>query len=251
MIQLAVRNAPKGHLLPHVATLLARADVLCHQIAGRDLGDTPLYIVPQSLLPAGYYEGAYHYAFTTPSLDIYLADHIKPYRGRGPCMLINDLGLVEDIGPFDLEYMVTKIVLHELAHILDRPALFADRTGEDPNKLLFESLVIADTTKRNDPSDLPAFYGHGASFIRIALHLCHRATLLGIDIPPAGICDGRRYGISHASDYEDALGDEPARCVDMLFREINAMEAPPEFSQLWASDYVSYHVRFPHIKRRV
>jgi hypothetical protein len=139
-------------------------------------------------------------------------------------------------------------VLHELAHILDRPALFEDRIGVDPNRLLFESLVVADCTKCPPREDIPHYHGHEAGFIRIALHLCHRAEQAGIAIAPAGICAGHRYGLSHASDYQDALGDEPARCTDMLFRDIAATDLPPAFTRLWAQDFVSYHNRFPHLK---
>jgi len=64
-------------------------------------------------------------------------------------------------------------------------AFFEDRTGVDPNRLLFESLVVADCTRRPPRDDLPAYYGHEAGFIRIALHLCHRAERAGVSIAPA------------------------------------------------------------------
>jgi hypothetical protein len=229
---------------------IQRAERLCYAVAGRDLGDTPLYVVRQSTLPAGQFAGQHHYAFTTPSLDLYLREHIRDYRGRGPCMLLNDLGMVEDWEGEDLAYLVLTSTLHELAHILDRPALFADRSGVDPDKLLFESLVVADATKRPVRSDLPARYGHEASFIRIAVHLGHRASLAGVRIAPTAICGGLRYGLSHASDYQEALGDEPMLCSGMLFRDIAATEPPLAFRTLWATDFVSYHdrLRSHHLK---
>lgn len=224
--------------------LIERSQRLCYAVAGRDLGDTPLYLVRQSTLPDGHFAGEHHYAFTTPSLDIYLRDYIPSYRGRGPCMLLNDLALVEDYDPIDLDFVVPGLVLHELAHILNRPALYEDRTGVDPGKLLFESLVVADATKRPVRGDLLAYHGHDASFIRIAVHLCYRASLAGFRIAPTAICGGLRYGLSHASDYQEALGDEPVMCSAMLFREIAATEPPPAFRTLWATDFVAYHDRF-------
>lgn len=196
MSQLTQQDATAGHTLAHVGILLARAKWLCHTVATSDLGETPLYVVRQSELPTGTFAGDHHYAFTTPSLDIYLRDHILDHRGRGACMLINDLALVDDYDPEDLQFVVPALVLHELAHILDRPALFEDRTGVDPNKLLFEALIIANATKRPPRDDLPAYYGHGASFIRIVLHLCHRASLAGVCIAPAAICGGLRYRLT-------------------------------------------------------
>jgi hypothetical protein len=43
-------------------------------------------------------------------------------------------------------------------------------------------------------------------------------------------------------------GDEPARCTDMLFRDIAATGPPPALLRLWAQDFVSYHNRFSHLK---
>jgi hypothetical protein len=221
--------------------IIQRAERLCYAVAGRDLGDTPLYVVRQSTLPDGQFARQHHYAITTPSLDLYLREYIRDYRGRGPCMLLNDLGMADDWDGEDLAYLVLTTTLHELAHILDRPALFADRSRVDPHKLLFESLVVADATKRPVRSDLPAYYGHDASFIRIAVHLCHRASLAGVHIAPTAICGGLRYGLSHASDYQEALGDEPMLCSGMLFRDIAATDPPLAFRILWATDFVEYH----------
>ncbi|RMF20524.1 MAG: hypothetical protein D6760_11385 [Deltaproteobacteria bacterium] len=248
MSRLTHQNATRGHQGDDVAALLAQAEALCRTVARRDLADTPLYVVPQSSLPAECGSGDHCFAFTAPSLDIYLRDHIPGWRGRGPCMVVNDAGLAEDYEREDLAYVVPAYVLHELAHILDRPALFADRSGVDPSRLKFEALVVADVTRRPVRDDLPAYFGHGHSFIRIAVHLCHRAQQAGFDVCPAAICAGYRYGLSHASRYVDALGDEPRRCADWLFRDILAAKPPWAFSRLWTEDVVSYHQRFPFQK---
>ncbi len=241
MSHLMHKNATVRHPVAHVATLLDRAEALCRAVAGRDLGETPLYIVAQSALPLGYYAGDYHGAFTVASLDIYLRDHIPNYRGRGPCMVINDLMLAEMYETEDQEYLTQQFALHELGHILNRPALFEDRTGVDPNKLLFESLVVADCTKRPPRDDIPLYHGHEIDFIRIALHLCYRAQQVGFDACHASLCAGYRYGLSHASLYLESLGDEPAHCADMLFSDIRATEPPQAFSSLWCDDYIAYH----------
>ena len=245
MKQLTHEHATHGHRGDDVAKILADAEALCHAVAGRDLGETPLYVVPQSSLPAECGDGDYAYGYTTPSLDIYLASHIPDYRGRGPCMVINDIGLAEDYEPVDIAYLTQATVLHELAHILDRPMLFEDRSGVDPNKLLFESLVVANATQLPSRADIPLYFGHGHSFIRISLHLCHRAQQAGVHISTAAICAGHRYGLSHASFYAEALGDEPARCADMTFSQIMATKPPPAFSHRWRVDFIEYHDRFP------
>jgi hypothetical protein len=245
MSQVTQQNATAGHPGDHGANPLAKAEALCRAVAGRDLGETPLYIVAQSTLPPGYYAGDHHLAFTLESLDIYLRDYIPNYRGRGPCMVMNDLALAELYEPEDHEYLTQQFALHELGHILDRPALFEDRTGVDPDKLLFEALVVADCTKRPPREDIPLYHGHEVGFIRIALHLCYRAQQAGFDAYHAALCAGYRYGLSHASLYLEALGDEPARCAGMLFRDIAKTKPPPAFSSLWCDDFIAYHQRFP------
>ena len=219
-----------------MAAALARAEELCHAVASHDLGETPLYIVSQSDLPEGFGSGDPCYGYTTPSLDLYLQDHIRDWRGRGPCMVINDLALREDHLSDELEYPTCAYVLHELAHILDRPALFQDRTGVDPKRLIFEKLVVASATQRPARTDLPPYFGHEHAFIRIAIHLCHRAGRNGISVAPAVVCAGYQYRLSHAARYQEALGDEPRRCVDLSFREILASPAPRPFLDLWRAD---------------
>lgn len=78
-----------------IPALCCRSQHLCRAVAGRDLEGLPLYIMPQSQLAAEYGNAERCYAYTTPSLDLYLRPHIRDWRGRGPCMVINDLALAE------------------------------------------------------------------------------------------------------------------------------------------------------------
>ena len=73
-------------------------------------------------------------------------------------------------------------MLHELAHILDRPTLYEDRHGEDPDKLRFETIVAAYGADQPPPPHLPAYWGHGEASIRIVLHLSYRAKRAGVDV---------------------------------------------------------------------
>lgn len=237
------QNATAGHTGVHVDPILAKAQSLCRTIAYRDLGETPLYLLAQSKLPVGL-STQHHYAFTHPRADLMYRDHIAPWFGRGPCAVINDIGIVEDFAPEDHEYAIIGIVLHELAHILDRPALFDEQDCDDPDRLLFDAMVLAEASKHPFRSDVPMYFGHGPSFVRIAIHLAYRATQAGFDIKPAGIVATHRLGLSPTAAYEDALGDEPHRCLDSGFRELLATEPPTEFTQLWAADMHRYQVRF-------
>lgn len=224
-----------------IAESLHQAEELCRAVASLDLEGVPLYIVPQSILPPECGSADYAYGYTCGSLDLYIRDHIPGYCGRGPCMVLNDMALGQMFEPEDVAYLLQIHALHELAHVLDRPALYDDRTGVDPNKLLFETLVVADVTQRPQREDIPPYHGHEAGFIRIALHLCHRAAVAGFDVRPGAICAGYRYGLSPAACYLESLGDEPARCAEMLFRDIAETTPPQAFSSLWCDDYIKHH----------
>jgi len=81
--------------------------------------------------------------------------------------------------------------------------------------------------------------------IRTVRRLCHRPDRCPREnrfrIAPTAISVGCRYGPSHASDYQEALGDEPVLYSGMLFRDIAATEPPQTFLTLWATDFVAYH----------
>jgi hypothetical protein len=235
-----LNDAPVGHTLAQVGDLLAEAERLCRAVAPRDLGETPLYVVPQSSLPAECGGGEYCYAYTTPSLDLYLRDHIPGYRGRGPCIVVNDLALAEEFAGASLAYRIKTILLHELAHVLERPAVYEDRTGVSPNKIKFEALVVAHVTSAPPREEIPPYHGHEAGFIRVCVHLCHRARQIGFDVNPGAICAGYTYCLSVAQRYQKALGDEPERCMGMPFRDILATRPPAAFTQLWTSDFFQY-----------
>lgn len=220
--------------------LWRQAELLCRAVARRDLAGVPLYILPQSQMTVGL-GTAYHYAFTTPRADLMFRDQVDPWLGRGPCVVVNDLGLAEDFDPIDLSYVTLNCVLHELAHILDRPALYAEDPGNTAERMQFDRLVAVDVLSRPPRVDLPAYFGHEASFIRIAIHLAYRATLAGFDTKPAGIFHGHRHGLSSAACYEDALADEPQSMASLAIREIQTIPLPVPFSKLWQADIERYH----------
>jgi len=230
-----------------VANLCAQAETLCQRIAPRDLAGLPVYVVPQSALLADLGTADACDGYTTPSLDLYLRDAIGlAWRGRGPCMVINDLVLLDEARD-DLETYFLATVLHELAHVLERPALYRERPDAEPARLMFEALLLAQVVAEPpSPEDARASLPHhGERFLRTALHLRHRAEAAGVCIGPALVCPNRQYGLSHANVYRAALGAEPIRLADARIRDVLASPPPAEFSRLWADDlahWLSHHV---------
>ena len=87
--------------------------------------------------------------------------------------------MAEDLDPEDLKYATHAVVLHELAPILDREVLCDERCVEQVEKIHFESLVVANATRQSPRSEVPPYAGHGPSFLRLVVHLAHRANVAG------------------------------------------------------------------------
>jgi hypothetical protein len=222
--------------------LLIDAEALCRAVAARDLAGVPLYIVCQSSLHEQFGRAEGCDGYTSPSLDLYLADHIPDYRGRGPCFVVNDTMLLEDRAD-DAAYWFNAIVLHELAHVLVRPALFEDRSSDSPDKIKFEALCMGSITSQPETVAGPPYRGHEAPFIRSVLHLRHRAEMAGTVIAPSALFNCRHLGLSRPERYAAALADEPARCAGMSFRDILSTKPPVAFSKLWNQDVFDWVTR--------
>jgi hypothetical protein len=222
-----------------IETMCIRAELLCRMLAPKDLGSTPLYIIEQSILPDELGGKGICYGFTSPCLDLYLKDVIgSAWHGRGGCMVINDTQFDSEMDVDDIEQAFVALVLHELAHILQRPAIYRDREGENDGRLKFEAIAVGyDVSQELPPEaeDLSLAF-HVIDFIRIVLHLCHRVKMLGVAMSPWQICNTRLYGLSHPNGYRDALGDEPRHLANASFKEIRVIPYPEEFSRLWAND---------------
>ncbi len=153
-------------------------------------------------------------------------------------MVINDLQFGDE-EPEDIELVFFATVLHEFAHILERPRLFRERSDAEPARLLFEAIVLAAYVQNPPLEDMPEripLQDHGKRFIRAALHLRHRAYAAGTCIGLAFVCPNRLYGLSHANAYRVALGDEPVRLADARIRDVLASPPPAEISRRWADD---------------
>ncbi|MBM3984031.1 MAG: hypothetical protein FJ304_27950 [Planctomycetes bacterium] len=237
-------NAPWANVGETVATLCRRAESLCRRVAPRDLAGVPVYVVPQSAALGLFGHAKECDGFTVPSLDLYVRHAIGPaWRGRGPCMVVNDIALVADV-PEDLEPYFLATAIHELAHILERPELYSGRSEPEPARLTFEALVIARAVAEppTDVTEAAEFLTHDERFIRAALHLCHRAARVGEPVPLSLVWNHRCYGMSHVRAYRAALDDEPRRMADARIRDVLATPPPEPFARLWADD-LDHHNR--------
>lgn len=231
------------------AEFVRNAESLCRAVAPRDLGDVPLYVVPESALGEFGSGSTNCYGYTTSSLDLYLRPLLgKRWQGRGPAMVINDALIAGDASDQqDLEIVLRSVVLHELAHVLDRGELYRDRPDldADVDKLTWEFAVVVNAVYEPSVTSTPTrvpYLGHELGFIRMALHLGWRAEELGFEVSGYLVHGTAQYGLSHHCRYEIALGDEPERLRDLPLREIARRPAPKRLYEVWMGD-VSYFMK--------
>jgi hypothetical protein len=140
--------------------------------------------------------------------------------------------------------VATGFVLHELAHITD--AGLRDDAEPDADLIQFGRLLLAaDLVGKESPTNGPGavipWGGHEWLFIRVALHLAHRAWHAGVDPVSTDVFDALHYGLSHTARYAQALGAEPERLVGADFATIVATEPPAAFTALWQADIARWN----------
>jgi hypothetical protein len=225
-----------------INALRNRAEKLCRTLAPKDLGNAPLYILQQSQIPPEIGGKSICGGFTTPRLDLYLQAVIGPaWQGRGPCLVVNDTDILPTMDGTDIETEFFSTTLHEFSHILERPRMIVPPPIQvEPARIQFEALVVGQAiTQEITPAEEPMVSEqHSVRFIRIALHLCHRAREMGVWLTPSHLCAGQAYDLSHANCYREVLGDEPRRLAEASFQDILALPAPHAFLKLWTEDLV-------------
>src|SRR5690606_1649429 len=101
---------------------------------------------------------------------------------------------------------------------------------------------------------LPATDGGGATcpfryhewgFIRLCLHLAHRAVAAGWPVRPLDVFDGNAYGLSPTWPYARALGDEPERLEDYSLSIVQKLPPPAAFAALWREDTLKIFTKIP------
>ncbi len=133
------------------------------------------------------------------------------------------------------------LLVHELSHCLPaRPTIVDDCEPSAVQRDVQTGQLMA--WAATGSHSIEPWAGHGAEFIRRAVHLRHRAARLGIDIALADAnVAGVNYGLSHPSEYETELATEPLRMMLKPFSEIDAEPIPPRFARLFCTDVAAWH----------
>lgn len=230
--------------------LAAQAEALARCVAP-DVACGPFYVVLRPDLPAEYQGGdGGALALTSRHLDLMLRPTLerqRRWRGRGPAILLDPVAIAADAAARPrpsrrrvFPAVAASVVLHELAHIIDAGPR-DDGTEPDPGLIQFGRLPLAaDLTGTEIPTNGPGaavpWRGHELPFIRVALHLAHRAATLGVEVPAKDVFDARDYELSPTFRYVAALGDEPTLLANRPITMINDMPPPAAFAALWEAE---------------
>lgn len=243
------RSAHSAHLVAG-RRLAAQAEALCRRVAP-DVATGPFYGVLRPDLPPEYQGGKDGpLALTSRHLDLMLRPTLerqRRWRGRGPAILLDPVAIAADAAARPrasrrrvFPVVAMGVVLHELAHVIDAGPR-DDKVEPDPDLIQFGRLTLAaDLTGIEPPTNGPGaavpWRGHEWPFIRIALHLAHRAAEMGAPVTAGDVFDARDYELSATFRYVAALGDDPERLAGRPIAMIGQVPPPAAFVELWQAD---------------
>ena len=145
-----------------------------------------------------------------------------------PAFVVMD-AVLRTLEPILAAIRFDNVAVHEAAHVLVDAMTSGSCARFHGGEL--RRLAIAKPTKEPIP-----WLTHHGRFIRVMLHIAHRAKSGGmlVDLPIA-FC-GKNYGLSHIKKYAAALGDEPQKKDWQTVAEVVATPMPEKFKKLWTAD---------------
>lgn len=204
-----------------------------------DIVGVPAYAVfadETEFKPFGWFVALYH-----SQMHKWTQDAIgQRWRGNGPATIIDGRYLAK-VNPAILDDTLAGIVIHEMGHAIDGGLHCPDVI--DGLKIQFvRTSLFADhiATAEDNPNGRTERYGHEWPWIRATLHLHHRMTARGWNVPLPFAIDQSTYGISPAIAYRRALGTELDDLADVPLTEIANVEPPVAFVERYESDLATW-----------
>jgi hypothetical protein len=202
---------------------VSTADVekLLRLLAPHELRGVPLYIVRKADVPEHLGGACGADGWTSPTLDLQLRPVIaERWRGRGVCLVASGEGMG-----------LVACAVHELAHALDRPTLYAELpTG-------FDADSMAEHTRREltgpalTAADVMVSH-HSPHWCRLALHIACRAGRVNCG-PALADVFGYRHLVPFAYHMGKAIEDEIEHHLDAPLSHLDGVPLPAEFLDLW------------------
>lgn len=199
----------------------ALAEQLLRKLAPHELRGVPLYLLHKRDVPEHLGGACSADGWTSPTLDLQLRPVIGPrWRGRGVCLVASGEGMG-----------LVACTVHELAHAIDRPALYsALPTG-------FDGPSMAERTRREltgpalTTADVMTTH-HGPKWCRLALHLACRAGRFNCGPPLADVL-GYAHLLPYAYHLARTLEAEIEHHLDAPLSHLDGVPLPAEFVALW------------------
>jgi hypothetical protein len=251
------QNAPDAKLEPPTGPTVSEIETLLRRIAPADCGSRPIYVALTSEMPPDLRPSGSVYGFHSVCLDLsfksWLTD-VGRWRGRGPAIGINDLEILREANELagsDRELRdelyrgrMLAIALHEWSHALERPFDLRTLPNEIAAEIETDSKAavlqwIADADRPYDPSAEvpPQWLGHEAQFIRILLHVAHRAERFVGRLPDRFLFSSLNYSLSGLWCYRAELRREiEAFDSSLCFDDLRKCHPPKSFIELWRDD---------------
>jgi hypothetical protein len=182
-----------------------------------------LWDVRVTLPPAGYPVPRGLYAFSIGRPDELLAAHL----GLGDAVFVPTIVLTSI--PDDRDDILG-VALHEAAHLVPWPT-FPPGSAAIGYRPAAEAETIAAIYA--EPRHAGPDPGHGADFVRCAIHLHARAASAGVEIPYPALRIGWQYHLPPTAMLARALGDEPERMQHTPFIEVLRTPAPAAFTRFF------------------
>lgn len=235
----AAADAMRRALPMPAGELAGAAEALMRTIAARDLAGMPVYVVPTSTLPAdilcSYIQGC-----TFPGLAWMVKPHLSHrWAGPGPAALIDDRAIQKDYGDGAVTGFLGT-VLHEMAHAIPEiQRIPATDPWDDTAKKEFyeyapqayqENLQRVFNVQKEGHCQAAARHYEAHSpeeFLRVCLHLRHRAELAGICVPCSRLVE--LWDCYPLNSYNYLLADELREMKDCTIAEILAAPLPAEY----------------------
>jgi len=182
-------------------------------------------------------------AFTGLALDVQLEPWLSArgdWQGRRPAIFVDDdairklaLEASAEHGGYAAEierHVLLATVTHEAAHVAQKG--IDTRPMTDEFRELAEAAVAYSIAAIED-TGRPPFLGHDWRWVRLAIHLAHKANALGYTFPISFLFSGESYAITEAKNFAYALGREPVNLESESIFEINTFRPPLNFVRLW------------------
>lgn len=177
-------------------------------------------------------------AFTHPHLSHTLRPFLPVWAGPGIAMAFNAVEMNEYTKrtPFGWAEMYFCTGIHELSHALSHaPPYFSETPPCDALRELRPDIVpVLRETVRAEVGP-PWFLHEADTWLRLLLHLCHRASSSRW-CPASAAVDAELYGLSRVGEYAKAIGDEPQRMAGATIEKIKVEPLPAAYLELWQFD---------------